>query len=122
MASITVLLTRLPDLSPGGTATIEACRASNHHLSDQTVRVITAFMVQGLGCWTSWLNANPEAYRILQIWLEIESVACFVVSLGLPGSLEAVRVAAFSDVERCEGRADGWGFSEHAVHRCSLSA
>lgn len=52
-----------------------------------------------------------------QISLEIAGVAFFVVSLGLPRGLEALRVAAFSDEERCEGRADGWGVSEHTVYR-----
>lgn len=45
-------------------------------------------------------------------------MAYFLLSLALPGSLEALRVAAFSDEERCEGRTDAWGASEHTVYRC----
>ena len=54
----------------------------------------------------------------MQVWLEVEGVLCAVVTLGSPGTLEAVRVATFSDEERAEGRAGGWGTSDHAVHRC----
>lgn len=56
----------------------------------------------------------------LQVHLALGSTLMACIALAAPGSLEAVRVAAFSADEGSSSLADAWAQSQHVVLQCAI--